>query len=66
MLTIRQPPSAWGVKDNIFLRLKDGKTAGPFYVVACHPPRDRNDKWRYDIKDANGRTKANISGSIIF
>lgn len=60
------PPSAWRISDSIFLRLKEGKTAGPFTVVYCHPPRDRNDKWRYDIRDATGRTKSNISGSIMF
>jgi len=59
------PPSRWKLGDDVYLRLKDDRTAGPFRVVRCHPPSDRRDKWRYDIKDKNGNMKLNISVNIM-
>ncbi|KAF2109006.1 hypothetical protein BDV96DRAFT_247899 [Lophiotrema nucula] len=58
-------PSPWKLNEKVFLLLKDGQTAGPFTIVHLHPPRDRSDKWRYDIQDQSGRVKTNISSAII-
>ncbi|KAH8696834.1 hypothetical protein GQ44DRAFT_718971 [Phaeosphaeriaceae sp. PMI808] len=60
------PPAPWKVNDGVFLRLRDGRTAGPFNVVDCHPPRNPAEDWRFDIRDASGNKRDNIRGSIMF
>ncbi|KAF2107043.1 hypothetical protein BDV96DRAFT_654134 [Lophiotrema nucula] len=59
------PPSPWNMNDNVFLRLRDGRSAGPFWIVRLHAPKNRRDKWRYDVQDATGRVKTDVSVSII-
>lgn len=61
----QQRPSPWKPDDSVYLRLKSGKTAGPFYIVQCHAPQNSMEQWRYDIKDGTGNTESNISESII-
>lgn len=59
-------PSKWKVNEEVFYRKDGGQPLGPFWVTECHEPQREGDKWRYDLKDRNGKVKQNISGKYLY
>ena len=35
---------------------------GPYNIIDIRQPRNRGDKWRYNIEDADGKVTRNVDG----